>query len=378
MRAKHFMRRARAGAVTLALAAGALASASCDDGEFEPGPVGEMLTDDVGDIVPSPVFMDDIVMVDEGDTGAGVPAGAAAAEDAAPKVLWLFYADGNAGYGMICGKAPKFSCKFGGAEGLVGCQKSVQGYLDGFYKDFNLIFTINKPTSGVYQTAVITDAGAAWCGKPAGVLGVAPMACANSPTAVSYTFGCTDARKCAVTIAQEHAHTVGLDHTDSKMDVLTPSWPCTCAGFADMEMGTVSGYCGAKQNSYQLMKSRLGSWPGGDKPGPFGSSGGGAGGGGSGGSGGNGGGAGSGGAGGSAGAGGAGGSGGAAGSGGAGGAPDAGAGGGTGGPDDQGGSGASELSGGCSLAPETGVPIHPIAAWSSMAALALGLGRRRR
>jgi len=288
--------------------------------------------------------------------------------------LFLFYADGKQQFGNVCGVAPAFKCSFGGGEGIPGCQKKVQTYLDGYYKDFNLIFTLTKPTSGVYQTAVITDGGGTYCGQPSGVLGVAGAACALSSSAASYTFYCTDPRKCAVTIAQEHAHTVGLMHTSSDKDLLTPAYPCSCPGFEDKSNSTVSSPCGPTQNSYQLMKSRLGAWPGGDKPSPFGGSSGGSGGGGAGGSGGTGGsgGSGSGGAGGAGGGSGAAGAGGGDSGGGAGGDPGQGGAGGEGDPLD----GATpDVAGGCAVVGGGGAGYAVAALLAAMLAWA---ARRRR
>lgn len=280
-------------------------------------------------------------------------------EAGAPRTIYLFYADGTAGpapsYCAGKGTPSKFACEFGSS--VEDCQKKIQVYLDKHYADFNVVFTITRPTGGTYYSMVVTNDGG-WCGSSA--FGIAPAGCGDMGQGTAYAFVCGGAQQCAGTISQEQAHMVGLLHTTSPKDLMYPTNAPSRIGFEDKD-NMISGTnpCGGStQNSYQLMKKRLGAWPGGDKPGPFGPSGGGGAGGSGGGAGG--GAAGSGGSGGGAGAGGGGGGGGAAGGasgagggsggGGAGGA--AGSGGQTdGGPDGSAGAGGSgsRVTGGCAV-----------------------------
>jgi hypothetical protein len=59
------------------------------------------------------------------------------------------------------GSRPKFECSF--APTLVECQRQIQAYLDEWYADFNIVFTLTRPTSGKYYTEVVSSGGGAWC-----------------------------------------------------------------------------------------------------------------------------------------------------------------------------------------------------------------------
>ena len=78
-----------------------------------------------------------------------------------PKVIYLVYADGtqlpNTAYDACTGTAPKFNCSFGSS--LLDCQRQVQTYLDRWYADFNVIFTLTRPTSGSFYTEVVSSGG---------------------------------------------------------------------------------------------------------------------------------------------------------------------------------------------------------------------------
>ena len=65
-------------------------------------------------------------------------------------------------YDACTGKRlPKFECTF--APTLVECQRQIQAYLDAWYADFNIVFTLTRPTSGKYYTEVVSSGGGAWC-----------------------------------------------------------------------------------------------------------------------------------------------------------------------------------------------------------------------
>lgn len=204
----------------------------------------------------------------------GVEPAASVESEGAPRILFVWYADGGKPPvpATVCsGTPPAFKCPFGSNE---ECRKQIQTYLDKFYADFNLIFTFTKPTSSPFYSAVVTAAGGSWCGQSAGVSGIAPFACRDLGQGASYTLLCATARTCAKTIAQEHAHAVGLAHTTSARDVMYPSSTTIVEGFEDKE-NKVTGGCRSVQNSYQMMKSALGAWPAGmPKPSPSGGSGG--------------------------------------------------------------------------------------------------------
>src|SRR5579863_2434669 len=84
----------------------------------------------------------------------------------APKVIYLVYADGKTplpatNYDACSSLAPKFECTFG--KTLIDCQQQVQAYLDRWYADFNVIFTLTRPSSGSFYTEVVSSGGGAWC-----------------------------------------------------------------------------------------------------------------------------------------------------------------------------------------------------------------------
>src|SRR6185369_13778981 len=91
-------------------------------------------------------------------SGAG-GAGGAAGGLAEPKVIYLFYADGNplpsTDVNACKGTPPKFKCTFGSS--LLDCQRQVQSYLDRWYADFNVVFTLTRPSSGHFYTVVVSS-----------------------------------------------------------------------------------------------------------------------------------------------------------------------------------------------------------------------------
>jgi hypothetical protein len=192
-----------------------------------------------------------------------------------PKVIYLRYADGTEQHtssydACNSGKVPKFECTF--APTLVECQRQIQAYLDAWYADFNVIFTLTRPTSGKYYTEVISSGGGAWCKVDDKVAGIAPFLCNDLAGGVAYTFqGGRSAHETAVIIAQEQAHLLGLEHTTNSHDIMFPTISPDTMGFVDDDSGVTGDRCDrATQNSYKMMKKALGEWPGGPKPSAFG------------------------------------------------------------------------------------------------------------
>jgi hypothetical protein len=209
-----------------------------------------------------------------GGAGGDAGAGGAAGDAVPPRVVYLLYADGStppAAENDACrGRTPpRFQCNFG--TSLLDCQTQVQTYLDRWYADFNVVFTVTRPTSGPYYTEIVSSGGGTWCGADARVAGVAPFLCGDIDGGVAYTFrGGDDAKQTAIIIAQEQAHLVGLEHTDSNKDLMFPTICTDCDGFEDVEDGVQMDCCDRPvQNSYQMMKERLGLWGGGPKPSAF-------------------------------------------------------------------------------------------------------------
>lgn len=216
-----------------------------------------------GDLVPVGDPQQDLLSA-PGDPGTG----------GAPKVFFLHYADGSSlprsNPDPCRGRAPRFSCDF--APTLAECKRQIQSYLDRWYADFNVVFTLTRPTSGSFYTEVVSSGGGAWCDAADNVAGIAPFLCDDLAGGVAYTFrGGRTAKETAIIISQEHAHLVGLEHTLSTRDIMDPTICPNCDGFENVDNRIQNSRCGRnRQNSYQMMQDRLGIWTGGIKPTPFG------------------------------------------------------------------------------------------------------------
>ncbi|HEY4392675.1 MAG TPA: Ig-like domain-containing protein [Polyangia bacterium] len=193
----------------------------------------------------------------------------------APKVIYLVYADGKTplpttGYDACSGVAPKFNCSFG--TSLLDCQQQIQTLLDRWYADFNVIFTLTRPTSGSFYTEVVSSGGGGWCGVASTVAGVAPFLCQDLHGGVAYTLdGGANAHDTAVIIAQEQAHLLGLEHVSDDNDIMYPFICKGCDGFENQALAVSGDKCDRQtQNSYQMMMAALGPWGGGPKPSAFG------------------------------------------------------------------------------------------------------------
>ena len=162
----------------------------------------------------------------------------------APKVIYLVYADGKTplpatNYDACSGLAPKFECTFG--KTLLDCQQQVQAYLDRWYADFNVIFTLTRPTSGSFYTEVVSSGGGAWCNVDSTVAGVAPFLCQDLHGGVAYTLdGGANAHDTAVIIAQEQAHLVGLEHVSDTNDIMYPYICQSCDGFENQAVAVTA------------------------------------------------------------------------------------------------------------------------------------------
>jgi hypothetical protein len=250
-------------------------------GEWSPSGIGPTVGTEgatapmagLGDDLVVPVEADEVAETRSALTGTGGGDGAGGTEHE-PRVIYLFYADGNplpkTNVNACHGTPPKFHCSFGTSQ--LDCQKQIQSYLDRWYADFNVIFTFTRPTSGRFYTEVVSSGGGAWCGVEAKVAGVAPFLCNDLDGGVAYTFlGGDDAKQTAVIIAQEQAHLVGLEHTISTDDLLLPTVCSHCDSFQNSDNPVTGDRCNRiTQNSYEMMKDRLGEWSGGPKPSAFG------------------------------------------------------------------------------------------------------------
>jgi len=275
------------GLVALALGPACLLSlvtAGCGGEEWQPSGVGPGIDSETraladptavslaGDMVAMPTSSSGGVERVQSALSSGDGSGNGAAGE--PKVFYLFYATGKdlpaTNVNACAGTPPKFNCTF--APTLAECQRQVQAYLDKWYADMNIVFTLTRPTSGKFYTEVVSSGGGAWCNVASKVAGVAPFLCKDLEGGVSYTFlGGQSAKQTAVIIAQEQAHLVGLEHVTSGGDIMYPSICSDCDGFENKDLAIDGDRCDrATQNSYQMLKDRLGAWPGGPKPSAFG------------------------------------------------------------------------------------------------------------
>jgi hypothetical protein len=262
-------RKRALGAVVLALALAAPAAGCGEEPEMTIAPGAPHPASALnGDLVaaPAPVGV-------AAETPGPVASDKASAP--APKVIYLVYADGKTplpatSYNACSGQAPKFECSFGTT--LLDCQQQVQAYLDRWYADFNVIFTLTRPTSGSFYTEVVSSGGGAWCGVDSSVAGVAPFLCQDLHGGVAYTLdGGANAHDTAVIIAQEQAHLLGLEHVSDDNDIMYPYICQGCDGFENQAVAVTGDRCDRQtQNSYQMMMAALGPWGGGPKPSAFG------------------------------------------------------------------------------------------------------------
>jgi hypothetical protein len=176
------------------------------------------------------------------------------------RIVHLSYADGNEvpTPALPCNShtPPAYTCAF--AASPVDCQAAVQVHLARWYERFDVHFTVVPPPSSVpHDTLVITSNGD-WCGPVPG--GLAPATCEALAAGTAWAFDCGEsAQTCAAVIAQEHAHLLGLEHTDSPSDVMFNPVSAICRGFEDSDNGVVAGRCRRRQNSFALMRERLGA-----------------------------------------------------------------------------------------------------------------------
>jgi hypothetical protein len=91
------------------------------------------------------------------------------------------------------------------------------------YADFDVQVVTERPASGNYHMAIVAGTPSQ-VGMQSGVLGVSPFSCGYIPNAVSFTFANVTPSNVATicwTVAQETAHSWGLDHKYDNRDPMT-------------------------------------------------------------------------------------------------------------------------------------------------------------
>ncbi len=141
------------------------------------------------------------------------------------------------------------------------------------YADFDVEIVDQRPASGNYHMAIVAGTpGQVQMGN--GVLGVSPFSCGYISNAVSYTFAnliSSDVAEICWTVAQETAHSWGLDHKYDNRDPMT----YLSGGPQYKRFQNEAGSCGeynartcscsytgtgnSKMNSYQVIMQTFGS-----------------------------------------------------------------------------------------------------------------------
>jgi len=184
-------------------------------------------------------------------------------EMAPPTPVYLFFADGKTPIpnGRSCAGAsvpPAFDCKFALGGDKSSCATQVQGYLDRWFADYNVYFTRTPPKESPYDTVVITNDNG-WCQTSS--RGQTLVSCSHRQADAAFALMCNDDPKdCAVLIAHEYGHLVGLAHTDSNTDIMYARACAQCDGFRNADISVPGGTCGRTvQNSNQLLCEALGA-----------------------------------------------------------------------------------------------------------------------
>ncbi len=187
-----------------------------------------------------------------------------------PRPIYLMYADGTTSVpnGGTCGgvgKPPQFRCLFPLNGDPDSCARQVQGFLDRFFEPYNVYFTLTAPAQGPFDTIVVTT-GNRWCSSSND--GEALLSCSYRESDSAYALRCdADPKKCAVLIAHEYGHLVGLaDVTPAFLfdgegeDDIMHKPVCTwCDGFVNASRSLADRTCGREwQNSHELLCKALG------------------------------------------------------------------------------------------------------------------------
>ena len=142
------------------------------------------------------------------------------------------------------------------------------------YAPFNVQIVTSRPASGTNYHMAIVAGHASDVGEGAGVLGVSPFSCGYIPNSISFTFANeepTNILDLCWTVAQETAHSWGLDHKYDNRDPMTylTSGPAmktfqnqagACGEYSARQCNCTYQSTGSSQeNSYALIMATFGS-----------------------------------------------------------------------------------------------------------------------
>jgi hypothetical protein len=198
------------------------------------------------------------------------------AEQPPPAVVYLNFSDGSEAVtqgalddaahnvSSLCG-TERVGAYWGSSEcgDRAECADIIADLVVDHFRDFNVVFTLERPKSRPYTMAIIGPPSGS-CGF--GVQGAAPLDCENrNPENVVFAFNCPESVvACSVTISQELAHSYGLAHTVQTCDIMTAgSHLCAEPHFSDTDALADDTLCGAIQNNRGRLLDVLGPWTGG-------------------------------------------------------------------------------------------------------------------
>ncbi|HEY0709154.1 MAG TPA: Ig-like domain-containing protein [Polyangia bacterium] len=136
---------------------------------------------------------------------------------------------------------------------------------------YNVLVTLKRPATGPYTTVMI-GGGPRDIGIDQNLGGVAYMDCGNQEDAnLVFAFPSNlrgSEQGLVFTIAQEAAHAFGLEHTESRRDVMYPELAPEQVGFLDEDTAILGErLCGnTTQNSHRKLIEMVGPWLGDEKP----------------------------------------------------------------------------------------------------------------
>jgi hypothetical protein len=149
--------------------------------------------------------------------------------------------------------------------------RAITRQVNDLYLPYNLLVTTTRPAAGPY-TMVMVGGTPTVLGYDARLAGVAFMDCDNlQPANIVFAFPSAlrgNVHGLVVTIAQEAAHSYGLEHSMDPTDIMYPKVDPAQREFPD-RAGPIAGdhLCGRDtQNPHRRLLETLGPWPGGPKP----------------------------------------------------------------------------------------------------------------